>query len=280
MKKNENVVLSKIDENVYKLDMIPITSVFFVRYGEDCYLIDTGQSEEDVRNHILPAISQLQIRLSKIKGIFITHNHWDHIDGIPELLRACPRAKVYLACPETNPYYDAARFVKVSDNEWIDGFMRVVAVPGHADDCVAFLDTRTNTLFSGDAIQLYGVSNCGMLLYGTIEQYIESMEKLQNLEIDNIMASHPYVPCGAFAYGIEKTRKHIETSLSCIYDLITFVEKEMKEGNHNVERIKRKYIESRKKSYADFPTDGFEQAIQSVLSRNDEYYKKRGQKRC
>lgn len=260
----DTAVLYKITADIYKLDMPPVTSVFFLKNADDFYLVDSGQSAENVRDYIIPAASYLNFRMHDVKGIMITHNHWDHIDGLPALLSSCPKAKVFLLSPETNPYYEKTKFVRVSDAEVIDGFLKVIALPGHADDCIGFLDMRTKTLFPGDAVQLYGIADCGILMNGRVDMYISSMKKLLKAGINNILASHPYVPCGAFAFGAERAKVHIETSLDCINDLIQFTQEEVNAGSRNVEEIKQKYIAARKIQYDDFPTDGFSQAIQKI----------------
>jgi len=61
-----------------------------IEYGNDIIVIDCGFQfrEEDTPgiDYILPNTKYLEDRLSKIRGLFITHGHLDHIGGIPYVI--------------------------------------------------------------------------------------------------------------------------------------------------------------------------------------------------
>ncbi|MEI6378979.1 MAG: ribonuclease J [Candidatus Falkowbacteria bacterium] len=61
-----------------------------LEYGNDIIIIDMGLQfpEEDMYgiDYIIPDISYLKDKLHKIKGVIITHGHYDHIGGIPHLM--------------------------------------------------------------------------------------------------------------------------------------------------------------------------------------------------
>lgn len=58
----------------------------YVGNEKDHYLVDTGFS----RKRILEGLSKIGVQPEKIKGIFVTHEHMDHISGLGVFLRKYP----------------------------------------------------------------------------------------------------------------------------------------------------------------------------------------------
>ena len=55
----------------------------YISSGKDALLVDTGVSAKQ----ILLSIEQRMLDLTRIRGIFITHSHADHISGLRVLLK-------------------------------------------------------------------------------------------------------------------------------------------------------------------------------------------------
>lgn len=81
----------------HKLKIIPLggleeigRNMTVIECGDDIVLIDMGLQfpEEDMPgiDYIIPNISYLKGKEKKIRGLIITHGHFDHIGGIPHLL--------------------------------------------------------------------------------------------------------------------------------------------------------------------------------------------------
>ncbi|TSC94922.1 MAG: ribonuclease J [Parcubacteria group bacterium Athens1014_10] len=79
-----------------KLKIIPLggmeevgRNMMLIEYGNDIVIIDMGLQfpEEDMPgiDFIIPDISYLRDKLNKIRGVIITHGHYDHIGAIPYL---------------------------------------------------------------------------------------------------------------------------------------------------------------------------------------------------
>jgi ribonuclease J len=70
-----------------------------VEYGEDIILIDCGLQfpEEDQPgiDYIIPNISYLKGKERNVKGIIITHAHYDHIGGIPHIAPELHNPPIY-----------------------------------------------------------------------------------------------------------------------------------------------------------------------------------------
>jgi glyoxylase-like metal-dependent hydrolase (beta-lactamase superfamily II) len=95
----------------------------------DAALFDTGMDAAPVLNCI--AENNLTLR-----HIFITHSHWDHVEALPKIREAWPKAKVHSG--SKNAPVDQRN----KPNEIIHlGGLRVThrETPGHADDGVTYL---------------------------------------------------------------------------------------------------------------------------------------------
>ena len=70
-----------------------------VEYGDDIIVIDAGFQFTDEEtpgvDYILPNTSYLEDRKDKIRGLFITHGHLDHIGGIPYLIEKLGFPTIY-----------------------------------------------------------------------------------------------------------------------------------------------------------------------------------------
>jgi len=68
-------------------------------YGNDIIIVDMGLQfpEEDMPgiDYIIPDISYLKGKEKNIKGIIITHGHYDHIGGIPHLIGPLGNPPIY-----------------------------------------------------------------------------------------------------------------------------------------------------------------------------------------
>jgi len=77
----------------------------FVEYGNDIIIIDMGLQfpEEDMPgiDYIIPNISYLKGKEKNIRGVIITHAHYDHIGGIPHLIPVLGYPPMY-GLPLTN----------------------------------------------------------------------------------------------------------------------------------------------------------------------------------
>lgn len=62
-------------------------NAIYIKTGENSFLVDAGIS----RRQIVLRLEQIQSHISQIDGIFITHEHSDHIRGLDVLLKHFPR---------------------------------------------------------------------------------------------------------------------------------------------------------------------------------------------
>ncbi len=264
-KMSEGALLYRLTDAVFKLDTPPVTSLFFVRgEGNAWYVIDAGAKNEHTEEVLLWAFEQLGIAPKNVLAICTTHDHWDHVDGLPIFLKYCTNASVY-GYLESLPMVEPCRYRMIRDGAVIGGLIQAVETQGHSDNCISYLDLRSRSLFSGDAIQMYGVSTSGMFVFGGIRTYLSSMERLRGMEIDCIYSAHPYMPLGAYAMGRDAALEYLDMAIACMEDLISFVLEKVQGGVTDVQIIKQEYMKRGKARYSDFPVDGFTDAIKGVM---------------
>lgn len=211
-------------DDVIRIDLrrdVIKTCVFLIsdRNGREYSMIDTGLDETTTREQLLPAIKRLRIPLESIKTLLITHSHFDHVGGLESVLSSMPHLEVFAAeklTPTTKPLSDGFLF----------GDLQAIALPGHSLDGYGFLDLRTNSLLSGDAIQAWGVGDFGVSAESP-EKYLESHEKLLKMHIENVFSSHYYDFSGIRAIGKSESTKFIEESKKNYVELIDFVHNQL-----------------------------------------------------
>lgn len=124
------------------------------------WLIDVGDFDKVI--DILP-------NNANIKGVFLTHSHFDHIYGMNELYERFPKCIVYTStygakamCSEKmnfsfyheNPVIFKGKNIKVlKEKDTIELFegcwMRVFETPGHCPSCLTYI--LDNYIFTGDS---------------------------------------------------------------------------------------------------------------------------------
>jgi len=74
-------------------------NMMLFEYGADIIIVDMGLQfpEEDMPgiDYIIPNIAYLKDKISKIRGVIITHGHYDHIGAIPHLMPRLGNPPIY-----------------------------------------------------------------------------------------------------------------------------------------------------------------------------------------
>ena len=149
-----------------------------------------------------PVLAALADRGWKLSHVLLTHHHWDHVQGLDEVLAAHP-AKVIGAAADVGrlPPLDIA--VSGGDTVTVgDDTCRVIDVPGHTIGHVAYHFPHSAAVFTADSLMALG---CGRLFEGSAAQMWESLGRLAALPDDTMVYSgHEYTQAnGAFALTIE-----------------------------------------------------------------------------
>ena len=155
--------------------------IWLVTTNEGSIVVDPGESSK-----IIKLIDENKINL---KGIFVTHHHYDHTDGLEDLSR---KLNIDIYGPSNN-INEINKRVKNSDHISILGIdFKIIEVPGHTLDHIAFYSFNNGEpiLFCGDTLFAGG---CGRIFEGTYEQMFESLNKLSSLPKNTkIYCGHEY----------------------------------------------------------------------------------------
>ena len=151
----------------------------------------------------------------KLDMVLLTHHHWDHVDGLPELVEEYhPQVIGAKADAHRLPALDLALnegdtfSVGKSEGQIID-------VSGHTVGHIAFHFSAANAVFTADSLMALG---CGRLFEGTPEMMWESLSKLAALPTDTIVYSgHEYTASNAkFALTIEANNDALQIRVADI----------------------------------------------------------------
>ena len=143
-------------------------SLYVVDNDGERMLIDT--STEDQAEYIVNKMKEFGI--FPIQKILLTHSHWDHMQGVGELIKMMGGVDVEVLASENaidnlkdprymnDPFDVPAKPVEdvspLTEGDLIDlnGLkLRVINLFGHTMDSIAVLDEKNKNLFVGDAIK-------------------------------------------------------------------------------------------------------------------------------
>ena len=183
------------------------TSVFILDTKEGTILFDTAFSDYDVDTFILPELQRRNLRY-----IFISHNHRDHAWGLDRLMEVYPEATIVTQNDELAEKFAKFSVLRPKDGDLLLDIFRVVNIPGHTADSQGLFDESTGTLFTGDALQLYGIwggSPWGACIR-CIPEHLEALKKLRELPVVDLLMAHDYHPYGNEVYGTEEIHKCLD----------------------------------------------------------------------
>ncbi|MBQ7771515.1 MAG: MBL fold metallo-hydrolase [Bacteroidales bacterium] len=235
------------DTYLLKVPFGPVwTGVVLVR-GERNILIDSSHLEAE--KYLIPALDKLGMKIGEIDWLLNTHVHGDHIGGHYQLVSryglktaTLKSAADALRDPVKVAIRVRTRFPKYSpppqsylkgvepdmlldEKELLEGRFYAVATPGHDDDCLTWVDTLTGTAFTGDSLQANGTPTQGIGFYRDLPSYLESLAKLTELKLDNLVCGHDYDGIGAVIKGAPE----VASALQYCKDQVALYDNKIKE---------------------------------------------------
>ena len=184
--------------------------IWLVSTNEGSIVVDPGESKE-----ILNLIDTNKIDL---KGILITHHHYDHTNGLIDLTN-----KMNLEVYGPKKIEGINNIVKESDKFSLIGIdFEVIEIPGHTLDHLAFYSSSNKDpiLFCGDTLFAGG---CGRVFEGTFEQMFKSLKKISNYPKETkIFCGHEYTLSNLkFALEVDEDNKQLANEYINVKKLIS-----------------------------------------------------------
>ncbi|NEZ05075.1 hydroxyacylglutathione hydrolase [Wenzhouxiangella sp. XN201] len=187
------------------IDAIPTLETNYVwalHDGRHALLVDPGEAG--------PPLAWLAENELQLAALLITHHHWDHTDGIDDIIARHP-VPVYGPDDLRIPQVDHP--LREGDHVEIDSprsRFEILSVPGHTSIHLAYFGHRL--VLCGDTLFSAG---CGRLFEGTPEQMLASLDKLADLPGDTrVFCAHEYTVANCrFALAVEPDNQDLKERL-------------------------------------------------------------------
>lgn len=187
MQLSEHVFTEKIQYQVRLSESLVLNrfSYAYVVAGEHPVLIDVDAGNS--RRLIQSLLKESGLVNRKIAKLLITHMHPDRLDVLKDL-------KSWLDCPSAGSKYAPADACKLFDETLSDGqildlggksSLKVMEVPGHRKDMLAFFHQEDGVLISADSIPRPGQ----VPIYDDVKSTIWSIRRLKNIGNIKVLAS-------------------------------------------------------------------------------------------
>jgi hydroxyacylglutathione hydrolase len=161
---------------------------WLIQHQHKALVVDPGEAE--------PIIRYLKQHNLALDYMFITHKHWDHVNGITEIKAAFPDCVVY----GTGHHHIPCRDIPLMGGEAFELMglkWKVWHTPGHTLDHIVFHTQSQEDngiiqdyIFNGDNIFACG---CGRMFEGTPAEFYASLQSIVSLPpATKIYCTHEY----------------------------------------------------------------------------------------
>jgi glyoxylase-like metal-dependent hydrolase (beta-lactamase superfamily II) len=120
--------------------------IIYQKEGGSCFIIDPGYTPEKF-------IKQLKDSRLKLKGVLLTHHHYDHVGGAAKI-RAIMDCPIYMHREDCD-FYKGDIDVMLEDGDRLDldgENMVILHTPGHSPGGIAIYSEKSKVAFTGDTL--------------------------------------------------------------------------------------------------------------------------------
>lgn len=149
-----------------------------------------------------PIIDALKTKGWTLSHVLLTHHHYDHVDGLADLLAFAP-ARVLGAAADAHRLPPLDETLSEGDSITIGTETgHVFDVSGHTVGHIAFHFPESSAVFTADSLMALG---CGRVFEGTMPQMWASLQKLAALPPETtVYSGHEYTQSNAkFALSVD-----------------------------------------------------------------------------
>ena len=168
---------------------------YVITTENSCYIVDIG----GIRVESL--IEYIKRTGKELKGLFLTHGHIDHIEGINIVMKEFGNIPVYIGVEDEKSLFDnelnlavyfpekkfklnSSESVKiVKEGDLIDGIFEIIETPGHTAGSITIAYEDEKALFTGDTMFKGNIGRTD-LPTGDYKVIWKSLKKLTNLDDD------------------------------------------------------------------------------------------------
>ncbi len=139
--------------------------------GREPALVDAGTGQPEHVEAVAAALNGVALA-----RVLITHWHPDHVSGLPAL-RERWRKLVVVESP--GPPVPAG-----------DGFLEIIATPGHSPDHLCFYDREAGDVYCGDLVRREGSIVIPARKGGDLRAYLASLQRVRDLAPRRLLPGH------------------------------------------------------------------------------------------
>jgi len=195
--------------NIEPIEAFSDNYIWLLTTNEGSIVIDPGESQ-----NLLKILKENNFNL---KAILITHHHFDHTNGINEILS---EKSIDVYGPNNNIDSINIRVTNKSKINLLGIEFEIIEIPGHTLDHIAYYSENNDhpILFCGDTLFAGG---CGRVFEGTFEQMHDSLSILKELPINTkIYCGHEYTESNLkFAKSVEPLNQKIISRYNEVIEL-------------------------------------------------------------